>query len=88
MPIGHIQDSAKSGGSCSTIINEKGSGRVEPCEQGRGVKYSRRVLSSPIKGLGANSAELVALFPPRAPGSVLQPHSVCDFVLQTSHAPP
>ena len=45
--------------------------RNETGEQGMHDEIKQEIGNSPIEGLGANSTEFVALFPPGAPGSVL-----------------
>jgi hypothetical protein len=63
----------------ATIRNEK-AGLDMRYKQGRN-SWIRKIGNSPVEGLRANGAEFVALFPPSAPGSVLQSYSIRDFVL-------
>jgi len=57
----------KIGRVVATIKNEK---VVHKSKRG-GHGNKEKIRNSPIKGLGANSAKVVALFPPSTPGSIL-----------------
>lgn len=48
----------------------------------------RRGYNSPVKGLGGDGLELIALLPPCSPRGVLETSAVCDGILLASHVPP